>query len=276
MREDLPKEHKIDVITLTKNSEKYLDECLKSIYKIIPLNNLIIIDGFSKDKTKDIILKYQKQYQNIIFVSTHALRGKAREIGIKLVKTKWFAFIDSDVILYSNWFKEVSSYIDNGVGLIGSILPYKILRQKEHQDYEIAIQSFRKYSLKTRKGTTSNLLLRTKLVKDIYIPDFINSSEERIIISHFLKKGYKQIHINKVLCKHYKKHDFIDFKTVGAYYRLFKRRNIYNLLFNIIKIPLKTFFVIYKSKNPKVTNFILKLNFNILYGWLKWKKILKV
>jgi len=266
----------LDVIVLTKNSDKYLNECLESIYKTIPLNNLIIIDSFSKDKTMNIILKYQRQYKNIIVVNTHALRGKAREIGIGLVKTKWFAFIDSDVIIYTNWFKEVSSYINNDVGLIGSTLPYKISRQKEHQDYELAMQSFRKYSLKIRKGTASNLLIRTKLVKNIYIPDFINSSEERIIISHALKKGYKQIHINKVLCKHYKKSSFVDFKTVGAYYRFFKRKNIYNLLFNMVKIPFKGLFVMYKSKNPKVIIFIIRFNLQILYGWLKWNKVLKV
>ncbi len=35
----------IDVAILTMNSDRMLRECINSVYKNVPVNNLIIIDG---------------------------------------------------------------------------------------------------------------------------------------------------------------------------------------------------------------------------------------
>ena len=102
---------KIDVITRTKNSEAVLEECLASIYKEIPVCHLIVIDGFSKDRTLEIIDKYDKNYGNIKIIQTEAKIGKVAEIGIKNVDTEWFAFIDSDAILQQGWLEKILKYI---------------------------------------------------------------------------------------------------------------------------------------------------------------------
>ena len=48
----------IDVVVLTKNSERTLEKCLNSIYKNIPVNRLIVIDGYSTDRTMKIVKKF--------------------------------------------------------------------------------------------------------------------------------------------------------------------------------------------------------------------------
>jgi len=45
----------IDVIVLTKNSERLLTECLASIYENVPVNKLIVVDGYSTDSTLEIV-----------------------------------------------------------------------------------------------------------------------------------------------------------------------------------------------------------------------------
>ena len=50
----------VDVIVLTKNSELHLEKCLKAIYENIPINNLVIVDGFSTDKTMNVVLQFKK------------------------------------------------------------------------------------------------------------------------------------------------------------------------------------------------------------------------
>ena len=111
---------KIDVVMCTKNSEAILDKCLKSIFEEIPGCRLILLDGFSTDKTMDIINSYMDNF-HIKIIQTKASLGKSREIGINNVDTEWFVFIDSDVILKEGWFKEIKEYISHGkVGAVES------------------------------------------------------------------------------------------------------------------------------------------------------------
>jgi glycosyltransferase involved in cell wall biosynthesis len=52
----------IDVAIITMNSERKLSECLDSVYRNIPVNNLIVVDGFSTDNTIAIIQEYKEKY----------------------------------------------------------------------------------------------------------------------------------------------------------------------------------------------------------------------
>ena len=89
----------IDVAVLTLNSERLLKECLNSVYDNIPVNNLIVIDGFSTDGTRDIVKQFEKKHGNVLFIQERGTRGSARQTAIGLAKTDWFMFVDSDVIL---------------------------------------------------------------------------------------------------------------------------------------------------------------------------------
>ena len=57
------KKYKISIITVTKNSEKFLSENILSV-KSQNYKNFehIIVDGNSKDKTIKIIKSYKKKY----------------------------------------------------------------------------------------------------------------------------------------------------------------------------------------------------------------------
>ena len=45
----------VDVVLLTKDSERVLIECVESIYRNVPVGQLIVVDGYSKDKTLEIL-----------------------------------------------------------------------------------------------------------------------------------------------------------------------------------------------------------------------------
>lgn len=95
---------KVDVVLLTKNSLKpCLGDCVHSIYKNVPLNRLIVVDGGSTDGT----IEYLKKFPNVVIIDdSKGCRATARQIGIDMVETDWFLFVDSDVILSRNWFNE--------------------------------------------------------------------------------------------------------------------------------------------------------------------------
>ena len=55
------KDKKISIITVTKNSEKFLEECILSVHNQFYKNyEHIIIDGNSKDNTLGIIEKHKE------------------------------------------------------------------------------------------------------------------------------------------------------------------------------------------------------------------------
>ncbi|MEM2440304.1 MAG: glycosyltransferase family A protein [Candidatus Bathyarchaeia archaeon] len=101
------KPEKVDVAVLTKNSERMLERCLVSIYENVPINKLIVVDGYSTDSTVEILERFQRKYGNIKLIRTHGTRGYARQIALNHVETEWFMFVDSDVILCKNWFERL-------------------------------------------------------------------------------------------------------------------------------------------------------------------------
>ena len=45
----------VDVVLLTMNSERKLGQCLESVYRNVPVNQLIAVDGGSTDHTLEIL-----------------------------------------------------------------------------------------------------------------------------------------------------------------------------------------------------------------------------
>jgi glycosyltransferase involved in cell wall biosynthesis len=89
----------IDVVIITRNSERMLGECLKSVYANVQVNRLIIVDGYSTDKTLQIVREFQEKHGNVLVIHDRGTRATARQKGIDNVKTEWFLFVDSDAMV---------------------------------------------------------------------------------------------------------------------------------------------------------------------------------
>ena len=103
----------ISLITCTKNSGKYLEECLQSIqnqtYKNI---QHIIIDGDSTDDTSQIIEKYRDQIDVLISEKDKGIYDAFNK-GMLHVKGDYFGFVNSDDILMPNALSILIKYIRN-------------------------------------------------------------------------------------------------------------------------------------------------------------------
>ena len=190
----------VDVAILTFNSERKLRECLDSVYRNIPVSNLIVVDGFSTDNTEAIIGDYQKKYGNVIFVQEKGTRGSARQTAIELVKTDWFVFVDSDVVLSNNWFAKAEKLVNNKVGGVWGIEIWSVLKDNK------ILSLFERVTLKIfeQRGGTHDLLVRTKTVKDIKIPFELHTYEDGYIKDWIESKGYKVLGVYEPCCIHYR------------------------------------------------------------------------
>jgi glycosyltransferase involved in cell wall biosynthesis len=190
----------IDVIVLTKNSDLHLTECLKAIYENIPINNLIIVDGYSTDQTIEIIQKFKKRYKNVLLLKDHGTRATARQKGIRQVRTNWFMFVDSDVVLCKDWYEKVKPFIEQKVGLIWGLEIWSTL--KNHSILKIFLLVTKK--IFNIRGGTHDTLIQTNLVKDMVIPSELHVFEDTFIKNWIEKKGYLSISCYDPFCIHYR------------------------------------------------------------------------
>ena len=190
----------IDVAILTMNSGRMLRECINSVYKNVPVNNLIIIDGYSTDTTKEIVREFQEKHGNVIFVQEKGTRGSARQKAIQFVKSDWFMFVDSDVLLSKNWFAEAEKQIKDGIGAIWGIEIWSVLKGSK------VLRIFERITLKIfeKRGGTHDLLVRRKTVEDIKIPYRLHTYEDGYIKDWIEKKGYKVIGVYEPYCIHFR------------------------------------------------------------------------
>jgi glycosyltransferase involved in cell wall biosynthesis len=77
----------ISIIIPVRNEEEYLEGCLEAcLSQTYPPEKIeiIVVDGMSQDKTRDIVIKYAKNYQNIKLLNNpKKITPSAMNIGIK-------------------------------------------------------------------------------------------------------------------------------------------------------------------------------------------------
>lgn len=92
-------EKDLTLIICTLNEEKNLKPILNALISNTQYYEIIIVDGGSVDKTREIA----ESFNNISFVTREGVGLLfQRMYGIQLAKTKYFAFIDADDLISSN------------------------------------------------------------------------------------------------------------------------------------------------------------------------------
>ena len=120
---------KITIITVVKNAENTLENCIKSVLSQ-NYNNLeyIIVDGNSSDRTKEIINKYKSNISRIIIEDDDGI-WDAMNKGIELADGEIIGFLNSDDYYFNNTLEIVNNYFSkNNIDfLFGSVEKYKLM-----------------------------------------------------------------------------------------------------------------------------------------------------
>lgn len=91
----------VSIVMPVYNSQYYLRESIESILNQNYTNfEFIIVNDYSTDKSKDIILEYKKRDSRIVFLNNLSNNGNyySRNIGNKIAKGEFIAIMDSDDI----------------------------------------------------------------------------------------------------------------------------------------------------------------------------------
>lgn len=140
----------ISIIIPVYNAEKYLDECLGSIFgqKTKYSYEVICVDDGSKDSSLNILRKYEEKYENIIVI-TQQNKGSsvARNVGLEKMTGKYVLFVDADDFLQEN---SLDVLMEAALKTGASIVQGKVLKCNERSDV------FYKYKIKV--GITTSYI----------------------------------------------------------------------------------------------------------------------
>lgn len=114
----------VSLVITTKNEEKNIENCLISIREQSYSNiQIIVVDNFSTDKTKEIALKYT----SFVF-DKGPERSAQRNFGmIEIAKGEYVMFIDADMILSPFVVEECSLRLRSGNELMALHIPEIVL-----------------------------------------------------------------------------------------------------------------------------------------------------
>ena len=111
---------KVSVVVCAKNEERFIEPCLQALRWQTVKPEIIVIDGCSEDKTKEIAKKYSRK------VVSDGGKGiaYARNLGWKIAKGEIVAYCDADARPRLDWVENIIRLIEGCVGVYGPLFPY--------------------------------------------------------------------------------------------------------------------------------------------------------
>lgn len=107
-RKTINDEDPIDVILPLINTNILFEKNLKSFYKEIPINRLIVGDAGVTDDSINIVKKFPRV--EVIDQKKYISLGYCIAELISFVETEWFIYLHADVFLPENWYDIMKKY----------------------------------------------------------------------------------------------------------------------------------------------------------------------
>ena len=108
----------VSIVMPVYNEEKYIEKCVDSLLlQDYPQNHMewIFVDGCSKDRTVEILKKYQGKYPALIKVlyNPHKIVPYAMNIGIEASKGKYIVRLDAHADYAKDYISKCVYYLEN-------------------------------------------------------------------------------------------------------------------------------------------------------------------
>lgn len=193
------------------NAEAYLKECLESIlhqnlsydeYEIICIN-----DG-STDNSLDILIEYERTYDNIrIIDQKNAGVSAARNIGLATAAGEYVWFVDADDFIGKNILNMLKTYLNGSLTDVAQLGAYPFqdeLSQSEKTAYEDGKLQPKSYA--------NNVFVTRNIFKKEFVYEHqirfyteLSYSEDKVFISEVLSRNpvVEQV---KAVCYYYRYH----------------------------------------------------------------------
>jgi len=202
----------VSVIVIAYNEEETIKKCIESVIQEVPyVNEIIVVDDCSTDKTPEIIKSIKKAPCEITLLQLkrNMGRGFAKMAGITKAKNRLVCTVDGDIILSKGWLE----HLLKGIARVGGVDAYAgsvqwVSGQNVFWSDEINM-------IQTKIGKSAIGTVVTLFKKSVFdeIPIDVNlrDGEDTDLFLRLQKKGYLFYKDQQLIGKHVANMDLIEF-----------------------------------------------------------------
>ena len=166
----------ISVVVTCYNHEKYIEQCLRSIFKQTYRNiELIVLDDGSTDYSPEIIQEVLKESPFVTTFESHENIGvvRTRNKGLNLLNGDYFLFVDSDDFLDETYVEELYECAINRQADI----VYCDLFNFEKDEVYLKAQEFELHSLLVSNYISNCSLVKKAILKGTYYDETLSGKK---------------------------------------------------------------------------------------------------
>lgn len=105
---------KISVVITVFNEENNVSRLINSLLsQAMRFDEIVIVDGGSKDKTAEIIRHFQKKDKRIKLLVEKCSRARGRNLGIDIARNEIVALTDAGCLVHKNWLERITEPFAN-------------------------------------------------------------------------------------------------------------------------------------------------------------------
>ncbi|WP_019178116.1 glycosyltransferase [Methanomassiliicoccus luminyensis] len=108
----------VSVVLNIMNEEDNIADLLDSLVIQEPPVDVVVVDAASRDRTREIVLRYANKYPFIRLFVQPGSRGVSTNFGISKAQGEVVAFTGGDDIANPNWVKELRRSFDQGADIV--------------------------------------------------------------------------------------------------------------------------------------------------------------
>ena len=195
----------VSIIIRTKNEERWITPCLKSIFSQTYRNfEILIVDNYSTDKT----VEKAKQFKiSKILKIKKFFPGKAINLGIKNSKGDYAVILSAHAIPTNNlWLEKFVNAIEEDekfAGVYGRQEPMSFSPPADKRDMLLVFGLDRKYQTKDSFFHNANSIIRRKVWNKFCFDEKVTNIEDRIWAQKIIKNNYKLMYEPEASVYHY-------------------------------------------------------------------------
>ena len=193
----------VSIIIRTKNEEKWIDNCLKSVFNQNYKNfEIILVDNESKDNT----VKIAKKYKIKILKITKFKPGLAINEGIRKAKGKIIVCLSGHCIpVNQSWLKNLVQGLNkkNIAGIYGRQEPLSFSSDLDKRDLINTFGLDRRVQTNDTFFHNANSAFRKNLWKNFPFDEQVTNIEDRVWGEKVIENGFKIIYEPKASVYHY-------------------------------------------------------------------------
>jgi GT2 family glycosyltransferase len=214
---------KYSIVIISKDNRKYLINCLENLIKNIPKDTEIIVVEAGKN-LENLPFGNVKHIKVSLYVHEAGFSNQ-RNIGVKNSNGEYIIFIDDDVEVTNNWFKNLTSVTEDEkiIGAMGSTFP--IPKNSNTISFNIGVlghpgggfrlHNFSKMNIIPLSQIAScNTIIKKEVIENVGcfdLKNFHGGEDTDLSIRITQKYGTNQLkYIPNALAWHYTKTNFLD------------------------------------------------------------------